>query len=293
MATALSAFDDERDDEPEGASSLYVLPATRAPVAAVFLRVPGRWWHVLRWDLSRGVLEPGAWLRGTLYPRRTDLSPNGRLLCYLLAKDGKGAWMGMQGRHIFTAVSKLPWVQALSAWPEPDTDTAGHHFVPPPRLDPGPVRHGGPGPLGHEIGLARTVPAQYAAELRRGWIEHPDCPPRSPDDDWDEERSVVLAKERPGGGARLVLVDEGWDPDAPGAIDGRAPSYRLEREGKSEQLDEVVWADWDASGLLLVATDASRLEVRDVSRSGPPLWEHDLGHLTHHPRPAPEWAQRW
>ena len=57
---------DERDDEPEGARSIYVLPATRAPVAAVFVRVPGRWWLVARWDLQRGDLDVGAWLRGTL-----------------------------------------------------------------------------------------------------------------------------------------------------------------------------------------------------------------------------------
>lgn len=278
---------DERDDEPEGASSLYVLPASRAPIAAVFLRVPGRWWHVMSWDLSRGVLDHGAWLRGTLYPRRSDLSPNGRLLCYLLSKEGKGSWMGMSGRHTFTAVSKLPWVQALCAWPEPDTDTAGHEFVAPPRLDLGPARHGGTGPLGHELGLARTLPAQYAAELRRGWTEHPSCPPRDPDDAWDEERSVVLVRPRPGGGPSLILTDEGWDPDAPGAIDGRAPSYALD----DRRLDDVVWADWHPSGLLMVATDASRLEVRQLD--GAVIWERDLGELRERPRPAPDWAQRW
>jgi hypothetical protein len=293
MAHAPSELEDERDDEPEGASSLFVLPASRAPVAAVFLRVPGHWWHVLAWDLSRGTLEPGAWLKGTLYPRRSDVSPNGRLLCYFLAKEGKGAFMGMHDRHVFTAVSKLPWVTALAAWPEPDTDTAGHHFASPPRLDLGPTRHGGRGPLGHEIGLARTGPAQYAAELRRGWVEHPDCPPRHPHDDWDEERSVVLVKARPGGGASLVLSDEGWDPDAPGAIDGRAPSYAVERDGRTEALDDVVWADWDQTGLLLVATDTSRLEVRDPFGSGPPIWAEDLGGRTPRPRPAPDWAQRW
>jgi hypothetical protein len=172
---------DERDDEPEGASSLYVLPASRAPIAAVFLRVPGKWWHVMRWDLSAGDLEPGAWLRGTLYPRRSDLSPNGRLLAYFLAKDGKGAFMGMRGRHTFTALAKLPWVHALAAWPEDGTDTDGHHFVAPPRWDPGEPRHGSledeaGRSIREHLGLVRTEPAQYAAERRRGWTEHEHCP---------------------------------------------------------------------------------------------------------------------
>lgn len=48
--------------------------AARAPVAAVFRRGPASWWHVGRWDLVGGAYEPGARLRGGLYPRRGDLS---------------------------------------------------------------------------------------------------------------------------------------------------------------------------------------------------------------------------
>lgn len=291
-------FDDERDDEPEGASSLYVLPAARAPIAAVFLRVPGRWWHVMKWDLSAGDLEPGAWLKGTLYPRRSDLSSDGRLLLYFLAKEGKGDFMGMRERHTFTALSRLPWVHALAAWPEDGTDTDGHHFVAPPRWDLGAPQHGSlrsdAGGIPERFGTMRTEPAQYAAELRRGWVEHPSCPPRERGDVWDEERSVVLVRERPSDPSiRLVLRDEGWDPDAPGAIDGRAPTYSLETADGVRALDDVVWADWHPAGLLMVATEGSRLEVRDPALPATsPLWSRDLSNLTPKPRPSPDWAQR-
>jgi hypothetical protein len=285
---------DERDDEPEGASSLYVLPALRAPVAAVFLRVPGKWWHVMRWDLGSGELEPGAWLKGTLYPRRSDVSPNGRLLSYFLSKEGKGTFMGMQGRHRFHAVSKLPWVFALAAWPAPDTDTTGQAFADPPRLDLGAPHFGTAGPLGEAIGLGASEPLQYAVERRRGWVEHPSCPPRVPSDPFDEDRSVVLEKSHPSAAdVKLILRDEGWDPEAPGAIDGRAPSYALEVGDHTDELDDVVWADWHPlTGHLLAATDDSRLVVR-LPREREPIWERELSGVRRVAGPAPPWAQRW
>lgn len=288
-------FDDEREDEPEGASSIYVLPATQAPIAAVFVRVPGRWWHIAQWDLQRGELSPGAWLKGTLYPRRSDLSPDGTVLAYFLSKEGNGAFMGMTGRHTFTALSKLPWVYALAAWPHVGTSTCGHHFVPPGPWDLGEARHGSLGRIHDKLGLVRTLPEQYATERRRGWVEHPSCPPRLPSDAWDEEREVVLMKPRPfAPGTRLVLRDQGWDPEAPGAIDGRAPRYELEEGGEIAQLDDVVWADWHASGLLMVATEDSRLQVREPKKGKvEPVWERDLSTLTPRPKPAPPWAERW
>lgn len=288
---------DEREDEPEGARSIYVLPATRAPVAAVFVRVPGKWWHVMRWDLQRGELAEGAWVRGTLYPRRSDLSPDGTLLVYFLAKEAQRPFMGMRGRQTFTALAKLPWVYALAAWPEAGTWTRGYHFAPAPRWDPGEPGHGDTGRVRQKLGLALTGTEQYATERRRGWAEHRDCPPPVPGDRWDEERDAVLEKPRPGSGERamrLVLRDRGWDPDAPGAIDGRAPEYELEDGARIVALDDVVWADWHPTGLLMVATEDSRLEVREP-RGGrvEPLWARDLSALEPRPRPAPGWAQRW
>ena len=41
---------------------IYCLPATKAPIAAVFRRGPTDWSHVGRWDLAARRYEPGAWL---------------------------------------------------------------------------------------------------------------------------------------------------------------------------------------------------------------------------------------
>jgi hypothetical protein len=52
-------------------------------VVAVIRRGPSDWWHVGRWDVGDDPpYQPGAWVRGTVYPQRCDLSPDGRWLCY-------------------------------------------------------------------------------------------------------------------------------------------------------------------------------------------------------------------
>lgn len=286
---------DEEDDELDSEVVLYVLPAVRAPVAVVFRREPGGWWLLARWDLQTGALEHGAWLRGTLYPRRCDVSPDGQFLYYFMAKHSQRPFMGMVGRQTYSVVSRVPWAFALAAWPEAGAGTRGYHFVAPGTWDPGEPGHGDDAPLRARYGLARTPPVQYAAERRRGWVEHESCPAPVEGDPWDEQRSVVLTRPSPlRPEARLVLQDRGWTEDAPGRVEGRAPEYRLELGGRVTELDDVTWADWTATGHLIVATDDARLQVRDVERArGPALHEHDLLEVRRAPGPAPAWAQRY
>jgi hypothetical protein len=288
--------DDVDDELVDQTLSLYCIPATGAPVLAVLARAPDQWWMVARWDLATGELSRGAWLRGTMYARRCDVSPDGDLFYYLLAKQSQRPFMGMVGRQTFSAISKLPWVTALAAWREDGAraGSGGYHFVEASeRWDIGAPQHGDAAPVRARRGLAATEPIQYATERRRGWVEHERCPPRAPGDLADELRSAVLAKPRPGEpDVRLVLVDRGLDDHALGAIDGRAPEYAIERPSGTTDLDGVVWADWDPIGRLLVATDESRLEIRDPSTIRV-VHHHDLANLEPRPGPAPEWAQRW
>ncbi|SBO41769.1 conserved protein of unknown function [Cyanobium sp. NIES-981] len=65
---------------------IYCLAATQAPVVAVFRRGPTHWSHGGRWDLASRRYEPGAWLRGRIFPRRSDLSPEDRSLWHLVPR---------------------------------------------------------------------------------------------------------------------------------------------------------------------------------------------------------------
>lgn len=265
---------------------LYAMIAARAPLAVVFRRGPTDWWQVSRWDLDSGALEPGAWFHGTLYPRRSDLSPCGQILYYLALKGGPGDFLG----GIYSAVSKAPWLSSLAAWAEMGTWTRGYHFAAGRDRAVVKLDIGSLSPLRYALRVTPVV--QYAVERRRGWVEHESCPPRAADDTWDERREAVLAKTRPGGGARLVLTDHGHDPDL--AIEGRHPTYRLEGGHHPGELEGVVWADWDPQGRLLVATAGGTLEVRALrGRTIAVEVSHDLAPLVPDPAPAPEWAQRW
>lgn len=278
---------------------LYALVAARAPVAAVFRRGPSGWWHVGRWDLVSGDYAPGAWLHGGLYPRRCDLSPDGSLLlAFVMKRTAPGflepdppAWP-----DTYFTVSKLPWLTALAAWREGSTWSRGACFVEGPRATRpftlGDPDAGDAAPLRRRYGVVPYPAVQYAAERRRGWTEAADSPPREEGGPWDDRRSAILVKPRPGGSGRLVLRDAGTARED--AVEFRAPAFVIERGRRHVPLEGVAWADWDPQGCLLVATRSGRLELRDPDdRALAVIRAHDLSALRPLPRPAPEWAQRW
>lgn len=274
---------------------LFGIPALRAPVVAVLRRGPSDWTHVGRWDLARGVYEPGAWLHGTLYPQRCDLSPDGRWLCYFSLKSG--AQWAAGGTYV--AISRLPWLTALAAWGTCGTWTRGLHFVEDRNVWPmGPADEGDAGPCREKLGLAFTPPATFAVERRRGWTETPDTPPRRPGDTWDERRAdlVKMEKARPGSAGRVRLVVHGWFAAFRSSLPGEAKPvhYALLDAGGTRPLADAQWADWDAEGGLLVATTDGRLQVREPRAADLPVrWETDVSGLAPDPAPPPDVARRW
>lgn len=267
--------------------TVYVIQAARAPVAVVFRRRRSKWWLLSRWRLDTGELEPGASFQGTLYPRRCELSPDGELLYYFAMKGSPGTFVGQgPGLKQFSAVSRAPWLTALAAWKELGAYTPGCHFVPGGRdlgyL--GPPQHGTAEPLLARYGLTRNDGGSYATERRHGWVA------------LEEGRArIALARARPGGGGRLVLVDErGGAAKAPGLIEGARPCYHLELSDRRADLAEAVWADWGPDGALLLATRSGRLQIHAVQAEAPRLVrEHDLTARDPAPTRSPEWARSW
>ena len=56
--------------------------------------------------------------------------------------------------------------------------------------------------------------------------------------------------------------------------------------------DHVQWAEWDARGRLLVATDDGRMQIRDGA-DGSVQWEADEGAFEPDPTPPPAEASTW
>jgi hypothetical protein len=150
---------------------IYCVPALDAPIVAVIRRGPTNWSHVGRWDVARLAYEPGAWFGGRIFPRRCDLSPDGRFLSYFAHKPNAKWAIG----DAYVAVSKLPWLTALHAFATCGTWTRGYYFT---QDRPAQEVPGLPLPYG-----LQSIPAvQFATERRRGWEEASDCPPRDPSD---------------------------------------------------------------------------------------------------------------
>lgn len=270
---------------------LFGIVAARAPVVAVLRRGPSDWCHVGRWDLVALRYEPGAWLRGTIYPQKCDVSPDGRWLAYSALDYPGDRWAG---GAIFEAVSRLPWLHALCAWNVGSTYTRGLHFTDEPGTCPfGPPDVGDASPLLRRYGLAATRAIQFAVERRNGWVEAPDSEPRSANDSWDERREARMEKERPGGGVRLRV--EGSYAAFRDSPDQRDPAlYWLARGDAYEELAGVQWADWDSAGRLLIATTEGRIQVRQLERDTfRTVFDEDLAALRPDPQPPPEWAHEW
>jgi hypothetical protein len=95
---------------------LFVMLAREAAVAVVFRRGPSKLTQVFRWDTDTDTFEPGNWFHGQLYPERGDLSPDGTKLVYFAAKHYKRNRRG-DFPETWTALSKPPWLTALTVWP--------------------------------------------------------------------------------------------------------------------------------------------------------------------------------
>jgi hypothetical protein len=104
---------------------LHVLLASEAPLGVVFRRGPANAVCTVGWNRATDEFEVGQWLRGRIYERRADLSPDGRYLIYF-ARGGqrqhetKGSW---------TAVSRAPSLHAITLYGKGDCWQGGGLFT--------------------------------------------------------------------------------------------------------------------------------------------------------------------
>ena len=269
---------------------VYCIPDPRARVAAVLEKRPRKWWRVGRWDLATGKYDSGAWFRGTLYPQRCDLSPDGRWFSYFALKNNS-TW---PAGSTYNAISRLPWLKALAAWRESGTWSRGLHFVPDPDVwEVGDPTVGNVTRCMAVCGMRCTTAAQFATERRRGWRESAATPERAPDDMWDVCRDVEMEKAAQSG-KPVVLSVRGKFEAFRTSADLWAPHpapYSLNRDGITQVLSGVQWADWTCDGHLACAR-AHVLQIMDIERMRV-VSEVHLADQEPKPCPAPAWADEW
>ena len=100
---------------------LHVLLASNSPVGLVIRRGPSKQVVTLRWDRRTDEFTLGQWLKGRIYERRCDLSPDGKFFIYF-AMNGK--WRS-EVRGSWTAVSRAPYLKAIALFPKGDCWNGG------------------------------------------------------------------------------------------------------------------------------------------------------------------------
>src|SRR6185503_18327513 len=101
---------------PPDPARLHVLLARDKPLGVVMRRGPSRKFCTLLWDLRTDEFDMGQWVNARLYPLRSDLSPDGRYLIYFALN---GRWQS-ETRGSYTAVSRAPYLKALTLYPKGD-----------------------------------------------------------------------------------------------------------------------------------------------------------------------------
>jgi len=105
---------------------LFVIFAKREPTAVILRRGPSAWYHIIQWDTVRDTFVHGAWIKGRIYEEKCDVSPDGRLLLYFVHQ---GSRVRTEFTDAWTAISRVPWLQALVVWPQGTTYGGGGRFV--------------------------------------------------------------------------------------------------------------------------------------------------------------------
>jgi hypothetical protein len=98
------------------APRIHVLLASQAPVGLVIRRGPSKSVAAILWDRRRDEFQLGQWLKGRIYERRSDLSPDGKYLLYFAMN---GRWRS-EARGAWTAISRAPYLKALAMFPKGD-----------------------------------------------------------------------------------------------------------------------------------------------------------------------------
>ena len=252
---------------------LYCILAREAPVAVVFRRGPTKQVLLVKWRTDTDEFQEGQWLKARIYERRCDLSPSGKRLIYFAANYKKPYFS-------WTAVSRPPFLTALSLWPKGDGWGGGglfaeentillNHRAQEMRLakDFSLPRHVRIRPFGDGPGRGEDSPIMDARMSRDGWriLQEGKAFRRGSRASVSIEFNppYIWAKPHPASEARYELQMQFH-----GLHEREGPWYIIEyiladrTNGSTISLGRIDWADWCQSGDLLFAKEGQLFRTR-------------------------------
>jgi hypothetical protein len=106
---------------------IHVLLASQSPRAVVLRKGPSNAVCSILWDRASDEFTLAQWMRGRIYERRSDLSPDGKYMIYF-ARGGK---VNSPTKGSWTAVSRVPWLKAITLHGKGDCWLGGGLFTGP------------------------------------------------------------------------------------------------------------------------------------------------------------------
>jgi hypothetical protein len=94
------------------APRIFGIVARTAPIVAIFRRGPSKQVALMEWNLTTNRVALGQWLKGRIYERRADVSPDGRHLIYFAANHRSAHPLG----GAWTSVSRMPYLRAMHVY---------------------------------------------------------------------------------------------------------------------------------------------------------------------------------
>jgi hypothetical protein len=104
---------------------LHILLASKSTHAVVVRRGPSKQVATFLWDRNGDRFSLGQWLKGRIYERRSDISPDGKHLLYFAMN---GRWQSTVGGS-WTAISRAPYLKAISLYGKGDCWEGGGLFL--------------------------------------------------------------------------------------------------------------------------------------------------------------------
>jgi hypothetical protein len=286
---------------------LYAILARKSPVAVVFRRGPSNSVLLIKWNTPDDTFEHGQWLRGRIYERRCDLSPDGDLLLYFAAKYKKPL-------RSWSAISRPPFLKALALWPKGDGWGGGGHFESRTRVA---LNHrDGEMALADGFSIPRWLKVRQFGK-RPGWGEDdPVWATRLKRDGWKLVSHPTVVKEDYNAKVWIefspAIVWRKRNPVCPkrysldmlitGLKERDGPAYLTEHavnreNGEVNKFGRSDCADWSHSGDLLYAMDGCLYRVPCRKKVLAPLEDSikvaDFTRLKFEAMQAPDIASQW
>lgn len=274
----------------------FVLLARTAPIGLLIRRGPSKWWHLTLWNTRGDHFTGGQWFRGSLYPNKCDLAPDGSLFSYFA---GKFQSIARQRGYDYTwvAVSRPPYFTALSLWPVGDT-WGGHTMF----LDDGSFHVGTlkachpdhpPGPLRVANHSYLNLGDPFLATppwARAGWkpIHLSEKVKKLTYFD-----PLLSSWRRTEGNLCLDRKVNRGEDRFPSQRPSRYTIYKLDAQTELARF-EAHWADFDQRGRLIAAV-GGRILVGKIDRHHGLRWRQHAAFQDEKPEQvrAPVWAQHW